>query len=312
LAEKVLDLLGWEVGTLRRFLQADQVVVTLPHASPNVFFPRVGVAWYTNHLQEKGPAVFHIRAILTHTNFSDAGWKPYAWWYVDRLGELRRETVFTRNKKHKHRVVASQPPLDASLEKAGSVDQDAARLARVAGNLAVSCMIVMARVERAAGFTAPGTTLYVPLDLILRCFRDLAEGRSGEHPWLTHLLANGQGRRLTLDGELEATEQWSDAWVLDNASNIAALTALGHSGVIGGSKMSAYWADVEQRVTQANSLAQALHAPGMLLLPPREYSQFVAPSAALRESLGRASIAYSQGMAVWEHGSFGLTCQPFR
>jgi hypothetical protein len=312
---EALTALGLDDDGLHALQTARQVVVSLPHASPNVFFPRAGVSWYARHLQRADPSVLHLRVVLTHVNFSDLGWRPYAWWFLDKDSRLTRETLFTRNKKAKHVTVASQGPMLDIPDRAHHTDRSAAELALLGTNRAISYMLLMSTVERAAGLTVPGRTVYVPLDLLVAFFcerhRDATAGEYGR--WLSDLLdLRTATRRLTDTGTLEPGTL-ADAFVLDNTSNLALLSLLGCTGVVGGAKMAAYWSDITDRLTSAGrSSGLPVAAPELLRLPGGiDYLDLVRPSPDVAADLEAAGIAYSQGMAVAEHGDFADTSDPF-
>lgn len=243
---EALRALGLDDAGLDAFARAPRVLVSLPHASPNVFFPRVGVSWYVRHLQRADPSAFHLRVALTHVNFSDLGWRPYAWWFLDRDGALARETLFTRDKKAKHVAVAGRPPMRGVPERAVGADREAASLALRGADRALSYLLLMSAVERAAGLAVPGRTLYLPLDLLVAYFR----GGPGGWPAALFGLRTG-ARRLDGTGRLVECERAEEAFVLDNSSNIALLSALGCAGVVGGAKMAGYWGEIEERVAGA-------------------------------------------------------------
>ncbi|MFI2370229.1 hypothetical protein [Streptomyces sp. NPDC018833] len=318
--EQALSLLGLDDDGLGAFEKAQRVVVSLPHASPNIFFPRVGVSWYVRHLQGADESAFHLRVVLTHVNFSDLGWRPYAWWFLDEDAKLTRETLFTRNKKSKHVVVASRGPMRTVPERAVLADRDAAELARHGADRAASYMLLMAAVERSAGLGVKGRTLYVPLDLVVAYFREsyLRSSQGSEEGvearWLKALLdARVGARRLAGTGRLEHTESVSEAFVFDNSSNIALLSLLSCSEVVGGAKMAGYWDEIGERIAEANRTSRAqIAGPRLARLPDvTPYERLIPPSPQLARALEKAGIPYSQGMAASEHGCFAEDLDPF-
>jgi hypothetical protein len=309
-----LSMLGLDDAHLGRWEAGCAQVTSLPHASPNVFFPRVGVAWFARHLQERDPQLLHLRVTLTHVNFSDLGWRPYAWWYVDNDKILRRSTQFTRNKKAKHVVVASQGPLAAVPASTCGVQAEAARLATQASDRSISYMLIMAAEERAAGLAVADRTVYLPLSLLVEYATTLADATHAraDARWLAALLASASGRRIAPDGRLAAVEDTRYASVLDNTSNIALLSLLGGQQVIGGAKMAAYWHGVEARCRQAGGDSGVHPAtPEMARLPEVKYDAHVAASGPLAAQLAAAEVGYSQGMALVEHERFAERCDPF-
>lgn len=312
--EAALAVLGLDDASLQAWAAAPRQVATLPHASPNVFFPRVGVAWYARHLQRGDPSLLHVRVPLTHVNFSDLGWRPYAWWRLDGRGALRRDTLFTRNKRRKHVVVASQPPLAGVPAGAAGADAGAARMAAHGTDRAISYVLLSATIERAAGLACPGRTVYVPLPLLVGYARACA-GRTAERPelrWAAGLLAAGGGRRIAPDGRLAPVADPRDAYVLDNAANLALLALLGEQRVIGGAKMAGYWPEVRERWRAAGDRAGERPAPPEpVQLPAADYAAHVAPSPGLAAELARAGLEYAQGLALAEHGAFAERADPF-
>ncbi|WP_438484866.1 hypothetical protein [Streptomyces sp. S186] len=310
-----LDVLGLDEATLTACANTPQLIVTLPHASPNVFFPRVGVCWYARHLQEVNAAAFHLRVVLTHVNFSDLGWRPYAWWFLDEAGEPARETFFTRNKKAKHVVVASQAPIRAVPPQAVNADRAAAELGLCGADRAVSYMLMTAAIERAAGLTIPGRTLYVPLNLIVEFFRDdHGNGADAAAKWASPLMGSGAGaRKVGRSGKLEPADAVREAFVMDNPTNIALLSLLSSPEIVGGGKMAGYWSDIVERVDNANRTSGLnIPAPKLSRLPDNvNYQQHVTPSLSLRQALETEGVGYSQGMAVTEHGAFAERWNPF-
>ena len=314
LRASLLTVLGLDDASLRAFRDARDVVVTLPHASPNVFFPRVYNGWYARHLQARDPSVFHLRVVLTHTNFSDLNWRPYAWWYVDAAGRLGRLTLFTRNKKRKHVVVASQGPVtDEVPHAARAADREALEGARHAANRASSYLLMSARTERHAGLAVDGRTMYLPLDLLIAFAAGCRGTLDGpERRWLDALFHGATGRRVAPGGELRDAAGEAP-FILDNSSNLSMLSLLGRVSVVGGAVMGGYWDEVTARVTAVNRRAGvALPAPGLLRRPAaNDGAPAVLPSPGLAESLKDCGIGYSQGMAVAEHGAFARTTDPF-
>jgi hypothetical protein len=299
-------LLGWDAPTLAAFCEAPRLLVTMPHASPNVFFPRAAVAWYARHLQVRDAELFHVRLMLTHNNFGDLGWRPYAYWYLNDAGALARATLFTRNKKLKHVIVASRPPLGEPPVDAGELDREAYRHAQRAANLALSCMLMMAFHERRAGVARAARTLYLPLDWLVASVR--AQRAAGTPPGarLAALMDAAPARRLGEGGELAPAADWRDAYVFDNPTNVALAGALGDVDVIGGAKMHAYWPDVAAAAARASLLVRFRQWPGLdaSALP-------VKPSATLQRALLADGIEYSQGMALAEHGAYAVAHDPF-
>jgi hypothetical protein len=309
-----LAALGLDDAGLGALAGAPRTTVTLPHASPNVFFPRAGVAWYARSLQAGDPERLHLRVVLTHVNFSDLGWRPYAWWHLDGDGALARASLFTRNKKRKHVVIAGQGPLEEVPATTVGADRAAAELACHAADRALSYMLIMATVERAAGLAVPGRTCYLPLTLLLRFFRERATVPDDRGGWLAALLAARSGARaIDASGELADVDDLDAATVFDNATNIALLSALGPEGVVGGAKMEAYWPDVEQRVAQARSRSGVAIAPATVARLPDgiDLAAVVPPSPALDAALDEAGIEHAQGLALSEHGAFAESLDPF-
>ena len=301
--------LGWDDTTLDNFLKADRIQLTLPHASPNVFFPRAGVAWYAQTRQQLDPALFHLRVVLTHNNFGDLGWRPYAWWHLNAEGHLKRLTCFTRNKRMKHVVVMSQPPLHSIPDSMHGIDLLAARFASQGQNLGDSFIRIMAIVERAAGVNLPGRTLYVPLNLAIACAKKIAEEATAPGRKLEAMLSCMPGRSLNALGELQSAADWRKALVFDNPGNIALMAIFGDQHVIGGAKMKAYWPEVRARLNLGEGFLGQLQVADYP--SSNRIETLLKPNEHLLNVLSEMGISYSQGMAIWEHGNFADRHHPF-
>lgn len=305
-------LLGVDDETLDGWQRSAGRLVTLPHASPNVFHPRTRVGWYAGHVQELRPDLHHVRVVLTHVNFSDLGWRPYAWWCLGPDGDVRVHRQFSRNKKLKHVVVSSCPGMSEVPDDLNEVDAEAARAALWGVDLAVSYMLISAVVERAAGMVVPGRASYVPLPALIGFARDqAAAGNASASGWCRALTAQAAGRRVAGRGLLEDCDP-SVADVFDNYSNIAALALLGDVQVLGGAKMAGYWPHVEAVLDPLMPLLpDDAAAPVPVLVPDVELPAAAAPSPAVQRQLDTLGVGYSQGLAVAEHGSFASRYDPF-
>jgi hypothetical protein len=304
--QQLVRVLGHDQATLARLRQATRFVVTFPHASPNVFFPRALTAWSARELQRQDADVFHLRIVLTHTNFSDLRWRPYAWWVIDGLGRLCRMPIFSRNKKRKHVVVASQPPLDCTDYSAlTGHDREAGQLAERTRDLSGSFMALTASVERACGFVAAGRTSYVALNDLLVALLRAADGmpvRTAE--WLHRLVAGSSGRRvLGSDGTLQLAGADEVPFVLGNAENLALLALLPDVTVIGGAKMQTYWPQIVDLARCGRERqGAALTTPRLRLRDEAAAERLWPPTPSLMNELAAAGIGYSQGMALALHG----------
>lgn len=310
---EILSLVGLDDETLTRWAQSPDCVATLPHASPNVFHPRTRVGWFAGRLQQKSADTHHIRAVLTHINFSDLGWRPYAWWYLDPAGMVRVHRLFTRNKKRKHVVVSSRAAMTASPADMTGTDAEAARAAIWGADLAISFMLIGAVIERAAGMAAAGRVTYFPLSLLVSFAQHQAAGPepSDLTAWCSGLLHQAEGRRINADGLLEPCDP-HDADVLDNASNQALLSMLGAPTLPGGTKMLGYWSGVDDVIRGLEPCAPpGCLAPQVALVPEFDLPAHIRPSDGVREQLDVRGIPYSQGMAVTEHGAFAAQFNPF-
>ncbi|RMB71745.1 hypothetical protein AYK61_21380 [Rhodococcus sp. SBT000017] len=311
--ESALQSLGLDDATLARWRSSTDVIATLPHASPNVFFPRVRVSWYAGRLQAREPDTHHVRLCLTHVNLSDLGWRPYAWWYLDERGDLAELRLSTRNKKRKHAVVSSVGPINGPPPGASGADLDAGNAASWGRDHAVSSMLILSTVERAAGMSESGRTTYVPFDELVSFVRDRSDG-PGSDPltrWSKGVLAHADGRRKGPDGRLRPCDP-IEADVFDHNSNMALLSLLGDPRVLGGAKMTGYWPAVKSRVdaVRADSGVDA-STPHPVEVPDVDLTPIASPSFGVREQLRQAGIEYSQSMAVHEHGRFAATDGPF-
>ncbi|WP_406735061.1 hypothetical protein OG508_14580 [Streptomyces sp. NBC_01108] len=313
---EALALLGLDDASLERWSGCATSLVSLPHASPNVFDPRTRVGWYAGTLMRRPEAVstHHLRVVLTHTNFSDLGWRPYAWWYLSEAEGVRCHRLFTRNKKRKHVVVAGRGPLDSVPEGMVGADLVAARAAQWGADLAVSYMLIDAVIGRAAGMTGAGTTTFVPLTLVLSFVREqaaAAASRPSLGAWCGGLVAAARGRRIGPDRTLlECPADKAD--VFDNYSNLAALCVLGRTQVLGGAKMAGYWPEVEAVIGRLEELApDDCRAPKVLVVPEADLLGVSGPSPEVAAELARQGVRYSQGLAVAEHGDFAARHNPF-
>lgn len=311
--DDVLALAGLDDAALERWAASPRVLVTLPHASPNVFDPRTRVGWYAGRLQARDPGVHHVRAVLTHVNFSDLGWRPYGWWYLDGDHQVCCARQFTRNKKRKHVVVSSRPPLEGVPEGMTGTDADAARAAAWGADLALSYLLVGAVTERAAGMVSGGAATYLPLTLFVGFARERAAA-GGADPltrWCRALLADAGGRRLDASGELEDCDPFK-AEVLDNDSDLTLLALTGSPVVAGGAKMAGYWPQIDALAARLSPDAPAdCPPPRLLVVPDADLLAAAGPSPDVAAQLAAQGVPYSQGLAVAEHGAFAARSDPF-
>lgn len=304
-------LLGVDDETLDRWRDSAGRVVTLPHASPNVFHPRTRVGWYAGHVLKRHPDRHHVRVVLTHVNFSDLGWRPYAWWSLSPDGEVRVYRQFSRNKKQKHVVVSSRPGMTETPDGLGAVDAEAARAALWGADLSVSYMLISAVVERAAGMVAAGRASYVPLTALVGFARSqAAAGDVAWGDWCRGLTAQAGGRRVGADGRLEPCDP-AVADVFDNYSNLAALALLGGPQVLGGGKMAAYWPAVEAVLDPLARPKTETPTLDLRVVPDVDLMGPIRPSPAVQTQLEALGVPYSQGLAVAEHGAFATAYDPF-
>lgn len=298
-----MELLGLDDATLAAWEESSSTVLTTPHASPNVFGQRIRVGWAASSVQRIAHEVHHVRVVLTHTNMSDLGWRPYAWWTLDHNLDLQVTRIFSRNKKRKHTVPCALPSLKLDPATFHGVDAEAAKHARWGRDLATSLILVMATIEREAGLAIPGRTSYVPLNLVMRYIRQ----RSSLDRSFDRLLRQGTGRALAADGQLVPAET-HDALIYDNPTNLASLAVLGDATMLGGSKMMSYWADVDRA---SNSLIPGLRPVRPFVVPEIDLDVCLKTTPTLMREIAKAGIDYSQGMALAEHGAFALEDSPF-
>ncbi|MDE1481701.1 hypothetical protein KKI95_01965 [Xenorhabdus bovienii] len=307
LSHHVWSLLGWNTIVFERFLHAKKIFVTLPHASPNIFFPRAGVSKFVTDKQKEDNDIFHLRVVLTHTNFSDLGWRPYAWWYLDEEGILTKQSIFSRNKKKKHYIVASQSPLLPDKQSYPYFLNQGVQLAQYASNLSLSYIVLQAFQEQLSGFSLSNRTLYLPLDALVALMQTLAREEPKVHPWLLNLLIHAQNRVLN-EHQLEFTHQWENAYVYDNYTNISLLFPLAPTAVVGGVKMQRYWSHIVDNVTSINEkIATPYLIPQCLVFPQRkEYLLPYIPKQETLRQIQAADIEYSLAMAIVEHQSYTM------
>lgn len=303
-SQPLQNLFGWDLATINNFLSASRLIVTLPHASPNVFFPRVAASWYAHHLQRCDEQAFHLRVVLSHTNFSDLGWRPYAWWYLNNRQQIRKMSLFTRNKKKRHVTVISQPPLsELSLPDMQPHQLTAHSMATQCVNRAWSYVALMASTERMAGLSLAQRTMYITLDQLLDSVsRTAALG-------LSSLLRHTSARTLSPNGELRPVIPGDSPLVYDNEMNIALISTLGTDGIVGGRKMLNYWSGV---ATCERALATGYRPMEVLLIPEdHQIAEKIMPSQGISNQLVQLGIPYSQELALSEHGRFAEIYSPF-
>lgn len=307
------EVLGWDVQTTANFLYADRIIVTLPHASANIFFPRAGVAWYAKHQQDLHKNTFHLRVVLNHTNFSDLGWRPYAWWYMNRVGVIEKISLFPRNKKLKHTTIMSQPPVGKlNTHDMNNEDYRASQLATRCPNRAWSYIAMTANIELAAGIAVKGQTLYISLDHYIEVVKQSSQIQWIHCQHLTSLLSECQGRMILNDGRLGIVSSLKLSIVFDNATNIALLSLLGVDDVVGGKKMEGYWSEVELRAQKMLQKNRRDFAFSVLSFPEKNcISELLAPLPSTQIQLEKQGINYSQGIALAEHGRFAEKIFPF-
>ncbi|MBD2815773.1 hypothetical protein ID850_13580 [Xenorhabdus sp. Flor] len=298
----IWSLLGWNTITLDNFLHAKKILVTLPHASPNIFFLRAGVSKFVTEKQKEDDDYFHLRVILTHTNFSDLGWRPYAWWYLNEAGILTKQSLFSRNKKKKHYIIASQPPLLLNKQPYPHFLEKGIQLAQYTNNLALSYIVLQAWQEQLSGFSLANRTLYVPLDTLILLMQTLAKQQPKEHPWLLNLLIHAQSRAFS-DHQLEYIHQWENAYIYDNYTNISLLFLLAPIAIVGGAKMQRYWSHIVDNITSFNEkITIPCPIPQCVVFPQRqEYLLPYLPNPGTLYQLQKADIEYSLAMAISEH-----------
>ncbi|MGX9522749.1 hypothetical protein ACWX0P_28815 [Vibrio mediterranei] len=303
-SQPLQHLFGWDHATINGFLNASRLIVTLPHASPNVFFPRVAASWYAHHLQCGDERAFHLRVVLSHTNFSDLGWRPYAWWYLDNRRQIRKVSLFTRNKNKKHVTVISQPPLSGlSLPDMEPHQLTAYSMATECVNRAWSYVALMASTERAAGLSLSQRTMYITLDqLLVAVSQTISSG-------LSSLSQRTSARTLGPTGELQPVIPGEPPLVYDNATNIALISTLGTDGIVGGRKMLNYWSEV---ATCERALTTGYRPMEVLLIPENhQIAEKILPSQGVSNQLVQLGLPYSQGLALSEHGRFAEIYSPF-
>ncbi|WNK56223.1 hypothetical protein [Pantoea agglomerans] len=149
--ERILETLGSTEHALNEFIRSDEIFITLPHASMNIFFPRADVSRYVFGLQDNKKEAVHLRVFLTHTNFSDLNWRPYAWWFING-GKLDKMTFFTRNKKKKHNIVYSLKPKEIDFTSVDSNLRTELETSMKFKNISLSFIYMTAFQEVNSGF----------------------------------------------------------------------------------------------------------------------------------------------------------------
>jgi len=302
-AVTALQTLGLDDTTLQAACNATRVVLSTPHASPNVFGQRMRIGWAAATLQRFSADTHHIRVVLTHTNMSDLGWRPYAWWTLSATGQLQVAKIFSRNKKKKHTALCALPPLELEPQSLRGADALAAQNARSGSDLSRSLMILMATIERAAGLSLPSRTTYIPLDFVLQFARDMGD----RGIIFDRMLGHARGRRIDESGKLVHSDL-KQSLVFDNATNLAALALFGEPVLLGGSKMLAYWPEV---AAAGRLVSTDLRPVRPFLVPELDLASIFPLNTELRAALDEAGVEYSQGMAVSEYGPFAQGRQFF-
>ena len=300
----LLELLGLDDESLQRWRSASETIVTLPHSSPNVFKLRTRVMQHAAYIQTSHHKVHHARITLSHNNYSDLGWRPYSWWFLNRNGEVSEERFVTRHKKFKHLTVSSQPPLHTIPEGLLAHDTMAAEAAVWGSNLSVSFMLIDAVTSHFAGLKPDARCTYIPLNWLISFAQDKARASSVESEWLRFLLDRAEGRSVSSVGKLEAHCSWT-ADILDNFSNLALLSLLGEPHVLGGEKMAGYWPHPLNAIREANRNSPvSLPFPHLVTVPNFDLLDRYPPSPRVKLYLRNHGLPYSQGLAVAEHGRF--------
>lgn len=304
--KNILETLGSTESALNEFVKSDEIFITLPHASMNIFFPRADVSRYVFGLQDNKKEAFHLRVFLTHTNFSDLNWRPYAWWFIN--GEkLDKVTFFTRNKKKKHNIVYSLKPKEIDFTSVDSDLRTELETSMKFKNISLSFIYMTAFQEVNSGFAHKGRTLYVPLDAFISFVIYQAKNDNLYFNFLKDFFVQAQCRKL-ISEELHVTNEWQNAFIFDNFTNIALLNFFQPTAFVGGLKMDNYWDQVKEKWSTAfpNHLQPEFPIPTNMVMPAAsKYIEPYQPSSEISEQLINSNIPYSLTMAIQEHGLFG-------
>ncbi|MFF7359452.1 hypothetical protein [Streptomyces sp. NPDC008125] len=261
--DEVRALLGWDDGSLHRFINSPMVVHSSTHVSMNAFAPMVTFPWFCLRLltatagSADGGEGSHLRTQLTHNNLSDNRWKPHVWWRLNARGRLARTQLFSKQPRFKHRVLLTQPvPGQATGTEApeggelAPCDARAVRLARHATNFAYFAMMYRMALEREVGLHLPHGTVEIPVDLM-----NAFSLRQGQFPrWHETLYRQGFTLRrigpdhllqeLTADaaGQLGAPDPLRPETTLicPNYINVGHAHRMGPSAAIGADRMASY------------------------------------------------------------------------
>jgi hypothetical protein len=314
--EEIRTYLGWTDDSMHNFIHNKYLIHTSPHASMNIFFPKIGSIWLQNILQTKFEHIsksFHLRTHITHNNISDLGWRPYAWWYICNQYRIHKSIIISRNKKQKHRIVYSLPTPTIDTTLLNDIDTKGISLATHAKNYAYYSIIYSSYIETCAGFNQPNRTMYVPLDLLHKFFQEINRGEDGGYS-ITRQLLNGihkkitKKRRIGDNGELYLinSEHFNSTnfFTLSNTGNFLIIYLLAIDAIIGGKKMSSYLKDINQfaDLVEADT-GIALQRPVFIEVPALPYEKALPPSKDIQQQLKELSIPYSLSMAVYEYGS---------
>lgn len=303
--DKVIQTLGASREILNEFLASDDIYITLPHASMNIFFPRAGVSRYVYELQNINKKAFHLRLFLTHTNFSDLNWRPYAWWFINS-GKIEKFTFFTRNKKKKHTIVHSLNPGEVNAAHSITPFRNEFEVSMTFQNISLSFMFLTAFQEINSGFSHKGRTLYIPLDAYISFIIQKAKSDTMYFEVLNEFIRNADCRKIAGE-ELTSTHDWQEAFIFDNVTNISLLNFLRPTAFVGGAKMNNYWHQVVDKwnLSMQNNNGTDYIAPENIEIPFNSAClDMYGPSENIASELKKYNIPYSLTMAIQEHDLF--------
>lgn len=298
--QELRSVLGVDDSSLQSLLSATNTYLTFPHASPNVFGSRNLPTLRAARLVKTDDSAHHVRVVLTHNNFSDLGWRPYAYWYLgaDRL--IRERRYATRGRAYKHRAVESLSLSSAEdLEKSRIEEIEAQNFRRTGKNLAAAFIAGQAYLERLAGLNVAQSVTYIPLPILTEFVRKISTAGDDMGSAFSRMVSEATGRRIDTSGHLVEAPA-ARSYIFDNYTNIASSVLFRSPVIIGGQKMSHYWKNVEEAVKSAWGSERQLEFVDVSndIRPACLW-----PASDVLNQLNAIGIDFSLSMSVAEYGN---------
>jgi len=309
-------LLGWDDDTLAAFIDSPLLAHSSPHTGMNFFAPMFTYAWLLRQLQlQSEDGAVHVRTLVTHNSLGDLRYRPYAWWYRSRDGNVRKHRLHTRSHQERHKVLMALPAPSIEASDLEEWDREALAIARHARSYAWFGMLYRQSLERTAGFHVDGRMLEVPLNILnaftfgeeslrdwMRAVSDVT-GRS-----VRTVSASGEAEDLDPQRADEYTANRNDlaayAILFPNTANFAQVYRLGVSAMIGAEKMARYVAPMNDDIAAIFRRAGTEPHPAPELIPVTRVplEQIGVEDLATRGALAQWGIRLSLPIAVADHG----------